>query len=247
MNPGYAGRAELPDNLKVLYRTVAMMPPTKGASHIQVPDYAMISEIILYRSRRSSLCSRWRMVNSFGYAEAKPMAVKLVSAYRLCSEQLSDQKHYDYGMRAVMAVLRAAGNLKRSEGHLPEDVLVLRSIIDVNLPKFLAPDVPLFNGIVGDLFPGVTVPEADRSQMKQAFKDVCKGASLQPVDYLWEKCVETYDMMVVRHGFMVVGMPFAGKSSNLYTLGDTLGLLHARFPDDTRWSKVLKLIMNPKR
>lgn len=196
-----------------------------------VPDYAMISEIILY---------------SYGYTTAKPLAVKIVTTYKLCSEQLSSQSHYDYGMRAVIAVLRAAGNLKRSFSHLSEEVLVLRSIVDVNLPKFLSPDVPLFYGIVSDLFPNVTVEAPDLKLMREAFDTVCKKHLLINEEYFWEKIIQIYDMMIVRHGFMIVGMPFSGKSSAWKVLSDMIGLLHDKFPEDKQWSKVYTFIQNPK-
>ena len=108
------------------------------------PDRELIAQVMLF---------------SQGFRTAEILASKIVPFFNLCSEQLSPQPHYDFGLRALKAVLSSAGILKRERMQLArsdgdglsdgvsdsftEQVILIQSVTETIVPKLVADDVPL--------------------------------------------------------------------------------------------------------
>ena len=192
MNPGYAGRTELPDNLKALFRPVTMI----------VPDLLQICEIMLF---------------SEGFEGARVLAKKMTTLYSLSKAQLSKQFHYDFALRALKSVLVMAGGLKREFLHLPEDLVLMRALRDNNMPKFVFDDVPLFLGLLADLFPGLDCPRVAYPVLKNAIQSELDKVDMHHDDeptfqIQVDKVIQLYEIILTRHTTMLVGPTGGGKS-----------------------------------
>jgi hypothetical protein len=82
-------------------------------------------------------------------------------------------------------------------------------------------------GILSDLFPGVALPHVDYSDLLAALSSNAARAGLQPLPAFLEKAIQLYEMILVRHGLMLVGRSFGMKTSALRTLAAALGDLCA--------------------
>ncbi|RYE99535.1 MAG: hypothetical protein EOO41_00925, partial [Methanobacteriota archaeon] len=155
-----AGRSQLPDNLKALFRPVAMV----------APDASLIAQVILITQ---------------GFRAAERIASHITSLFKACNEQLSRQAHYDFGLRALKSVLLTAGQLLRRAALAPralaapevpsspdaaasvtaapsleadETLLACRAVCESTIPKLAAHDVAPFHALLAAAFPDVRMP-----------------------------------------------------------------------------------------
>jgi dynein heavy chain 1 len=204
MNPGYAGRSNLPDNLKSLFRSFAMV----------VPDRKLIAQVMLY---------------SQGIVTAEKLSGKIVDLFMLCESRMSKQRHYDFGLRALKTLLVSAGALKRQalEGRstLEGDELALaeKNALIVGacnnvLPKLVAQDMAVFGELLEETFPGSTVAMMEDEAAREEIVNVCKEHDYVPADSFMQKILQLKQVIEMRHGIMVVGPVGVGKSAALKVL-----------------------------
>ena len=122
-----------------------------------------------------------------------------------------------------------------------ENILALRALNDVNLPKFTSNDIPLFRGITSDLFPG-RLPEIDYGILLVSIENACAELGLQPTEEFKSKCVQLHETISVRHGLMLVGQTYSGKTQVIATLQKALSSVR----DNPDFAKTLKITINPK-
>lgn len=200
LNPGYAGRSNLPDNLKQLFRAVAM----------SVPDRKLIAQVMLF---------------SQGIASAEDLAGKIVLLFVMCEEQLSSQSHYDFGLRALKSVLVGAGELKRQALIRQETASAVETLIEMEtkvlitsacdsiLPKLVADDIPLFISLLTAVFPGCQLPTMDDKILMDAVMKICEEEDFVPNHSWLSKVMQLKQVQDIRHGIMLVGSSGSGKTS----------------------------------
>ncbi|EAT84014.2 hypothetical protein SNOG_08846 [Parastagonospora nodorum SN15] len=204
MNPGYAGRSNLPDNLKKLFRSVAMSKP----------DKELIAEVMLY---------------SQGFTQAKELSKQVVPFFDKCAAGLSKQAHYDFGLRALKSVLVSSGGLKRAriaiqeESQTPDEAvmepqIIIQSLRETMAPKLIRSDVEIMKTIQEDSFPGVEYIPAPLDKLSEAIRKCAAESKLVVSEGWMTKILQLYQIQNLHHGVMMVGSSGSGKSAAWRTL-----------------------------
>ncbi len=152
--------------------------------------------------------------------------------YRSCSELLSKQMHYDFGMRALKQILTLAGQLIRKHPNEDEEKIMVKAIIQSNTPKFFHQDVVIFQQLIQDIFPSTKTDLSSDARLKFLLTQKMKENHFQANKNQIEKMVQLHETTLNRTGVMLLGEAGTSKTVVFSNLRAVINGLECNLKED---------------
>uniref|UniRef100_A0A0N5CE75 Cytoplasmic dynein 2 heavy chain 1 n=1 Tax=Strongyloides papillosus TaxID=174720 RepID=A0A0N5CE75_STREA len=190
LNPavkGYGGRQKLPDNLKLLFRPVFM----------SAPDNELIAETLMY---------------SDGFKDAKNLATKIVSLFKVCKEMLTNQQHYDWGLRALKTIIKSCGDMLNGDINKNEVNVVIEALSLNTMSKLTYSDSIRFEALIKDVFQNAEKRSPQFTHLIEPLKKAAENKGIKLSSNQINKIFELYEQLKQRMGVVIIGPTYSGKS-----------------------------------
>ena len=178
--------------ITALFRPVAMSKP----------DNAIIAKVLLFAE---------------GFQNDE-IGRRLCQLFTLCRELLSEQQHYDWGLRALKTVLSTAGKLLREEKRSdkkesdPNELnLAVRAVTINTNSKLTFEDSKQFDALLKKVFPEVSATDIANKIFEESIREICEKDGIYFSNELLRKCIELNEQLSQRIGVVICG-PCCGKT-----------------------------------
>lgn len=186
LNPNYAGRSKLPENLKKKFREFS----------VNVSDNEIIAEIIL---------------KILGFEHSKALSRKVVNLFSTLTSECSNQKHYDFGLRTLKKTLKNCSELASQLPYKKEELILVESLCQIIMPTLIKPDEEKFMLCANEIFSFDNLDVQDESFVTSLSK-ICETDHLNPTDEFKKKCMQLYRIQKNQQALILAGEAAIGKT-----------------------------------
>uniref|UniRef100_A0A1I8Q9V5 Dynein heavy chain, cytoplasmic n=1 Tax=Stomoxys calcitrans TaxID=35570 RepID=A0A1I8Q9V5_STOCA len=217
LNPAgaeYGGRQKLPGNIQALFRPIVMQQPEPGE----------IARVMLFVE---------------GFKQPTEIAERVVELFDMCAKILTQQRHYDWGLRELKTILLACGEGLRTniDHHHPHGVseegadgdfnkmemsVVVQCLRSSTMSKLALHDVTRFDMLLHNVFPEIANATTHKSPLLHTIREAFGSLGLCFNEMQMIKCLQLHEQLQKRMGVVVMGPPGCGKSTIISVLRQAL-------------------------
>lgn len=173
-----------------------------------MPEFEIIAKMELYAK---------------GFENASALAKKFIAVFKATQMTLSRQDHYDFGMRALMTVTKAAGKLKALAPSDDEEIIMLKALKHIYY-RLTPKCEPIFEKILKSYFPSFKSQMLfDDNEQEDKITEEFQKMGLTPTQRQISRACGMRKVIDIKHSMIVLGPSMSGKTTMIQAVANMIG------------------------